>query len=54
MAHMIPASPRFHTTADHEDEIFNALKKGLSDEYTIIHSFFYIAFVKKQFYNYKN
>ena len=39
MAHMIPASPRFHTTADHEDEIFNALKKGLSDEYTIIHSF---------------
>ena len=36
---MIPASPRFHTTADHEDEIFNALKKGLSDEYTIIHSF---------------
>lgn len=39
MAHMIPAAPRFHTPADHEDDIFNALKKGLSDEYTVIHSF---------------
>lgn len=39
MAHMIPSYPRFHTKTDHEDEIFNALKKGLSNEYTVIHSF---------------
>lgn len=39
MAHMIPATPRFHTNNDHEDEIFKALETGLSDEYTVIHSF---------------
>ena len=39
MAHMIPASPRFHTNNDHEDEIFKSLETGLSDEYTVIHSF---------------
>ena len=39
MAHMIPASPRFHTNNDHENEIFKSLETGLSDEYTVIHSF---------------
>lgn len=39
MAHMIPEKPRFHTNADHEDRIFNALRDRLPEDYIVIHSF---------------
>lgn len=38
MAIMIPAKHRLCTVASRESEMFEALEKGLSDEYTVFHS----------------